>query len=330
MLTKRENLLECIRGGNPDRFVNQYEAFNILLPSPLSDKSHLKDEGYLIDAWGCTMAKVGDEPGFFPMHDMEHRVIKDIEHWREQAKIPGNPDDPAFWEPWIEQAEAIDKNEQFVTSGIIPGIFERCHHLCEITEACANFYEEPEAMHDLIKEITEWELRLAEAHVKYIKPEVLFHHDDWGTKTSTFIAPEMFEEFFLEPYKQVYGYYKDNGVQLIVHHSDTFGETLVPYMIDMGIDIWQGVLRSSNNIPALVDQYGPQLTFMGGIETAVLDKPTWTQEEVEEEVATALEEINRTKYFIPSLTSGNAGSGYPGVYEAVSAEIEKANAKFFA
>ena len=27
MLTKRENLIEVMRGGTPDRFVNQYEAF---------------------------------------------------------------------------------------------------------------------------------------------------------------------------------------------------------------------------------------------------------------------------------------------------------------
>ena len=29
MLTKRQNLLETIRGGNPDRFVDQYEAFSM-------------------------------------------------------------------------------------------------------------------------------------------------------------------------------------------------------------------------------------------------------------------------------------------------------------
>ena len=27
MLTKRQNLMETITGGNPDRIVNQYEAF---------------------------------------------------------------------------------------------------------------------------------------------------------------------------------------------------------------------------------------------------------------------------------------------------------------
>ena len=36
MLTAKENLLECIRGGNPDRFVNQYEFVRLLMnPSGL-------------------------------------------------------------------------------------------------------------------------------------------------------------------------------------------------------------------------------------------------------------------------------------------------------
>ena len=34
MLTKRQNLMETIRGGSPDRFVNQYEAFR-LIQNPL-------------------------------------------------------------------------------------------------------------------------------------------------------------------------------------------------------------------------------------------------------------------------------------------------------
>ena len=36
MLTKRQNLLETIRGGNPDRFVKQYEAFAMQIPNGFS------------------------------------------------------------------------------------------------------------------------------------------------------------------------------------------------------------------------------------------------------------------------------------------------------
>lgn len=35
MLTKRQNLLEIIRGGHPDRFVNQYEFMHIIYRAPV-------------------------------------------------------------------------------------------------------------------------------------------------------------------------------------------------------------------------------------------------------------------------------------------------------
>lgn len=34
MLTIRENLLETINGGTPDRFVNQYEFMEVILAAP--------------------------------------------------------------------------------------------------------------------------------------------------------------------------------------------------------------------------------------------------------------------------------------------------------
>ena len=36
MLTKRQNLLETIRGGNPDRFVNQFEPFAMIWQTPVT------------------------------------------------------------------------------------------------------------------------------------------------------------------------------------------------------------------------------------------------------------------------------------------------------
>ena len=63
----------------------------------------------------------------------------------------------------------------------------------------------------------------------------------------------MFEEFFLPAYKKIYKRYRDNGVELIVHHSDSYAATLVPYMIEMGVDIWQGVM-TTNNVPELIQK----------------------------------------------------------------------------
>ena len=37
MLTPKQNMLEVIKGGNPDRFVNQYEAVQLLFLCLLFD-----------------------------------------------------------------------------------------------------------------------------------------------------------------------------------------------------------------------------------------------------------------------------------------------------
>lgn len=331
MLTKRQNLIECVSGGNPDRYVNQYEAFNLIVPMIHYDLSHFESDGYMIDDWGVYQAQVkGQENmGVFPLHDMEHRVIKDICNWRNEVIKPKDPDCAEIWEPLQAQAEATDKNEQFVTSVCIPGMLERCHHLMEMTECMAAFYEEPEKMEELIDMIVEYELEVAKCHIKYIKPEVLLHHDDWGTKLSTFMAPDMLEEFFLKPYQRVYGYYKDHGVKYIVHHSDSYGETLLPFMEKVGIDIWQGCLRTTNDLPRLVEEWGGKITFMGGIENAMVDKPGWTEEEVIAEVNTALDFVHSKKYYIPCMTSGLNSSSFPGVYDIASRTIDERSAVDF-
>ena len=329
MLTKRQNLLETIRGGNPDRFVKQYEAFAMQIPNGFSIHNPAPKPGQLnvVNAWGVTRSWPTGMPGAFPVHTPDKIVIKDIENWREYLKVPQVKYDAKVWEPFIAAAEAVDRNEYFVTSAVFPGIFEQCHYLTEIQNCLMAFYEYPDEMQEIIDEITNFEMELAEEICKYIKPDALFHHDDWGSQISTFLSPAMFREFIKPAYEKVYGYYKAHGVELIVHHSDSYAATLVPDMIDMGIDIWQGVMNS-NNIPELIKKYGGQITFMGGIDSTTVDIEGWTQEKVRQEVRKACEACGKL-YFIPNASQGLPVSTYPGVYEAISAEIDLASKDMF-
>ena len=71
------------------------------------------------------------------------------------------------WKRW-------DRNEYFVLPFVAPGIFEMTHYLGEIQNTLMNFFEEPEAMKDLIKYLTEWEVELAEDLCKHMKPDGRF------------------------------------------------------------------------------------------------------------------------------------------------------------
>ena len=225
------------------------------------------------------------------------------------------------------QYDAVDGDQAFKAAFVAPGLFEQTHHLCEITNALMYYITDEDEMHDLIKYLTEWELELAEGICSNLHPDALFHHDDWGGLDSTFMSPAMFDDFLLEPCKEIYGYYRSHGVELIIHHSDSYAATLVPSMIEMGIDVWQGGTEH-NDIPALVKKYGGQISFMTGIDNSVVDKADWTREEVAAVVRKMCTSCGKL-YFSPCQTAGMPTSTYEGVYEAINEELDKMSAEMF-
>lgn len=325
MLTKRENLMETIKGGNPDRFVNQFEFLEIISDAPL--KSSPQKGETVTDEWGITFAWRQDQIGAFPLHDEEHKVLKDITRWEKIVKAPSIISARERWAKAVEHANSVDREDKFVTACFYPGLFEMTHHLMGMEDAMLNLYEAPECMHALIDYLTGYEIRYAKEIINRIHPDALFHHDDWGGQIASLLSPEMFEAFFVEPYKKIYGFWKDNGVDLIVHHSDSYAANLVPCMIEMGVDIWQGVM-TTNNTPELIGKYGGQISFMGEIDSGPVDFPGWKPETVFEHVEKACKSCGK-HYFIPCLTQGMNRSSFPGVYEATSEAIDRMSQEAF-
>ena len=332
MLSVIENLRETMKAdGHPDRFVKQYEFLNLLAPDlyymgdyPMAPGGEGKDQ------FGVLWRFPADQMGAFPVHDDEHKVINgDLENWREKiTHIPFAPPVPEYWGMLNGIAASVDTENQFVTAFFTQGIFERYHSLMGMDDALFSFYTEPDEAHALIDFLTECELDFAKQIMDHV-PSVraLLHHDDWGSATNSFMSPDMFDEFITPAYKKIYGYWHERGVEVIVHHSDSYAANLVPSMIEMGMDIWQGCFPS-NNLPELLEKYRGKITFMGQLETRYLDLPDWDKDVVR----AAVEEACRTckgPGFIPCLTSGGPGSFFPGVYDFVNDEIDRMSKELF-
>ncbi|MBC3889992.1 uroporphyrinogen decarboxylase [Acetobacterium paludosum] len=326
MLTIKENLKEVMTGGKPDRFVKQYEFLQMIMSVPSGRVKPVMGEE-VVNEWGVTIRWPEGQIAAFPVHDAEHILLKDVTEWKEYVKAPSLVRPEGAWDQAIADVKATDRDNKYIGVFYAPGLFEMTHYLMGMENALMSFYEEPEAMHELIDYLTQYEMDYAKEMVDHLHPDAILHHDDWGSQISTFLSPAMFEEFFLESYKKIYGFYKANGVELIVHHSDSFAATLVPNMIEMGVDIWQGVMNT-NNIPEMIKQYGGKITFMGGIHSGIIDHPDWSQEQIAAEVKRTCEE-NGKLYFIPSSCQGLPGSSFPGVYEATDVEIDKMTKKLF-
>ncbi|MCL2137881.1 MAG: uroporphyrinogen decarboxylase, partial [Coriobacteriia bacterium] len=188
MLTPRQNVMEVMKGGNPDRFVKQFEFFEFA-GDPLSAFGAFPEPGSTsTDAWGVTTIWPEGVITPFPMHDDEHKVVKDIKNWREYVHAPSLETTDEAWAEAIEIEKTWDRESKWYATGIFPGLFEQMHYLMSMNDALVNFYEAPDEMHELIDYYLDYLCRRADIIYKYIRPDMLMYSDDMGSHRSSFIS----------------------------------------------------------------------------------------------------------------------------------------------
>ena len=330
MLTKRENFLETMNGGKPEHYVDNFEYVSLFfdrISAGITPKFEL--DVPFQNAWGVWQLMATGEPGMMPLTDGDRQLITDVCEWESQLNTPQliYPEDE--WEATVARVKEIDRNETFCAPFLGNGIFEKLHYFMGMEDAMVNFYEEPEAMHDLIDYISDWEVKQAEEIVRHFHPDAIFHHDDWGSQKNSFLAPEMFEEFIKPAYEKIYGFWKENGVEVIIHHSDSFAANLVPMFHDMHIDVWQGVINE-NNIPKLLEEH-PEVTYMGGLNNGIYDKPDTTPEQIEAGFRELLDACpDQGKFHLcPGLTMGEPGSVFKHIYPMTGEVLYKLSKEYF-
>ena len=331
MLTARENMRRTVfGGGKPDRYVNQFEALKFLgTPFIYHNPSPRKGELNVVNAWGITNSYPNNAPAAFPVHTEDKIVVKDIEDWKEYVKAPSfDIWTEQEWDKMIARYEKVDRSKAYACTLIAPGIFEQIHHLCAIDNALMYCMTNEDEMMDLIKYLKDWEMEYARLICERLHPDCILHHDDWGSELNTFLRPSMFDDYFLEPYKELYGYYHDHGVEMIIHHSDSYGVSIVPEMIEMGIDVWQGPMHT-NNVPELVKQYKGKICFMGEIDNKMVDFNESDINVCRDVVKRTIESVNSMESFIPCITQGGPGALYSGVYEDLWDAIDEYNIEHF-
>lgn len=327
-MTAKEIFLELLKpDGKPERQLLQYEAIQMVLGDPIGKYLH---EGRMpgatiTDRWGTVIEWPADAPGSMPHVTEENKVIKDITRWRDYVHAPEfipHSSDPDAWARCRARARERAGDERLVAGFMGTGIFEQCHFLMPFQEVLTNLYDHPDEMHELIDYITEYRLSYVKHLIENLQPDVIFSHDDWGTKDALFMKPEMWREFFKEPYRRFYGYIREQGV-IAIHHADSYLVPIVEDMAEIGIQVWQGVLPE-NDIPALQQRLGGRMVLMGGIGAAI-DRADAGEEEVRAYVHDALHRYCPGGHFIPSITYGIAGTVFKHVDPWIDDEIRKYN-----
>jgi len=320
------NFMETLHGGQPEAFVNEWEPFASVF-DPLMGITLTAVPGQeIVDPWGTTIYWGEDEPGPMPIVREDNKAIPDITEWEKDIKSPDITKD-LDWTQAKEQADSIHAQGKLTMSLMATGLFEQCHYLMGFEDTLMNLLLEPESMHELLDYITDYKLSYAKVLIENLHPDVILFHDDWGSKSNLFMSAEVWREFFKPRYQKIYDYIKSMGV-IIMHHADSQCELIVKDMVDIGIDIWQGVLPQ-NDIVKIQKETEGKLILMGGIDASIVDHKEYDEEVIRREVRRACAEYTPGGSFIPCLTYGGEGSIFPEVNGIIMDEIRCLSPKYF-
>ena len=252
------------------------------------------------DSWGTSFVFAEGSPGPHPLANEDALVIKDIEKWKDYVKPPS-----LIGLDWTEAqrlASEVDRNELFVCCYCSGGLFERSHHLMGFENALMNYMLYEDEMAELLSVIADFKIAYIKEVAKYMKPDVIFYHDDWGSKSNLFLRPELWRRLIKPLHTEIVKTAHDCGI-MFMHHADCICQPIVEDMVEMGIDIWQGAI-AQNDICEIQRVTKGMLPMIGGIDGPKIDVENITEAEIRAEIRRAIDTYCPGGKFFPSIPYG--------------------------
>jgi len=207
------------------------------------------------DDWGCGWKVLGKG-------DYGQVVEHPIEDWGKlDAYRPPNPRDPFYFER-IE-ADLADAGDRYVMVTSHFNLIERLHFLHGFSRTLEDFYLAPEKVEKVLDMILEFKLELFdELHRRFgDRIDGLWLTDDWGTQEGPLISGRMFEDFFLERYRTLVGAVHNHGWHYMQHSCGKIND-LVPYFIDVGVDVMNMMQPQTYGIEEIGERFAGKICFL--------------------------------------------------------------------
>ena len=303
MQTAKEAMLAILKGEKADFIPEPYSVIkDVVFPGErFIDLENFDPYGTGPDAWGVMWTNQGPNP----MIDgntvaKDFRLFDDVEEWKDHVKFP-----PVEFMP-LEQifggmchGMGVNPEEHVVSCLLLSGAFERVNQMVGFENALCAFYECPDEMKELLNAIADYKIKCIELAHKYLKPDMIHMHDDWGTNDNMFFSPEIWREF-IKPIEKRYADKIHELGMIYMHHSCGYIQQIIPDLVEVGVDAINPMMIS-NDIDALMAEYGDKITFCGGMDNQKMEAPDATEEMIREEIRKGIDKYINKGRFLPYI-----------------------------
>lgn len=189
------------------------------------------------------------------------------------------------------------RENYFIGCDVSPCIFEFLCRLFGMTDAMLHMAIQEPWFIDLLDRAIDFNIALSQAACDQYTPDWLWTGDDVGGQQGMMLDPAMWRELLKPRLKRIFDVGKQHGLP-VAYHSCGGIRPIIGDLIEIGLDVLNPIQCGCPGMDAfeLKEEFGKELTFMGGVDTIGL-LPHGSVTEVRK----------RTRELIDRMTSDGGG-----------------------
>jgi uroporphyrinogen decarboxylase len=219
------------------------------------------------------------------------------------------------FEHYREMRADCSRKNVFFSAGVVAA-FDTMNELCGHENILVGMAMDPDWVRDMCDVYTTLTIELLEtAFAQEGLPDGLWVWDDMGFKHRPFMSLSMYREMIYPSHKRLYEFAHSHGLS-VIHHTDGLIESLIPQMIEAGVDCLQPLeIKAGMDLIKVKKTYGDRIALIGGMDARELIS----------------NDLGRVKRELESkLPAAMAGSGYVlQVDHSVSHQVNYETYKYF-
>ena len=168
----------------------------------------------------------------------------------------------------IEQTKQ-QQNGDIIIWITLEGFFWFPREIMGIHNHLLAFYDEPELMHTMNKDLLEYNLRVLDEFCQLCVPDFMTFAEDMSYNNGPMISKPLFDQFMVPYYNDIIPKLNEYGIEIVV---DTDGDLtqLIPWFEELGITAFLPLERQAGVDLAQIRKRHPRLRLLGGFDKTVM------------------------------------------------------------
>jgi uroporphyrinogen decarboxylase len=194
--------------------------------------------------------------------------IKDWASWNEIKATRLRLDNvrdrfPTNWAEWVQEYKTRDY--PLAVGGYPIGFFGTLVHLLGYENIFLKYYDEPDLVHDILDHFTTLWIAIWEEILADVEVDCCHIWEDMSSTKGVMISKKLFYNFMAPCYRRVTDFLKGKGVKTILVDTDGNCESLIPWLIDVGVTGCYPMETSAGMDVVKIRKQYPRFQMMGGV-----------------------------------------------------------------